>query len=314
MFEKARAQSKKQARRRKALRLAQDDVQNALSTTSIDVFSGHGLRLSALKRAGVTNLWTLKRSSVATLTAIPGVGEKTVLAAKMYCDRYAAQLGAQYQAQRIALFEQELAAENRAPISAYSQPPPPRSADLVRPGSIRIGSESSGPKGRPRSRRRKANLVGLGVIGGLALLAVANQPNEPQDNEQKIETFFDQPDETSTTTRASSTTSTRTSPSSTKASTTTLATTTATKPPTTAEPTTTAAPTTAAPTTKPPTTAAPTTANGCDPNYSGCVPVASDVDCAGGSGNGPAYVRGPVRVVGADIYGLDRDGDGVACE
>jgi hypothetical protein len=52
----------------------------------------------------------------------------------------------------------------------------------------------------------------------------------------------------------------------------------------------------------------------CDPNYSGCVPIASDVDCAGGSGNGPAYVEGPVRVKGNDIYGLDRDGDGVACE
>jgi resuscitation-promoting factor RpfB len=53
----------------------------------------------------------------------------------------------------------------------------------------------------------------------------------------------------------------------------------------------------------------------CDPNYSGaCVPVASDVDCAGGSGNGPAYVRGPVRVVGDDIYELDRDGDGTACD
>src|SRR6476620_2767271 len=43
----------------------------------------------------------------------------------------------------------------------------------------------------------------------------------------------------------------------------------------------------------------------CDSNYSGaCVPVASDVDCAGGSGNGPAYVSGPVTVVGNDIYGL----------
>ena len=31
----------------------------------------------------------------------------------------------------------------------------------------------------------------------------------------------------------------------------------------------------------------------CDPNYGGgCVPIASDVDCAGGSGNGPAYVKG----------------------
>jgi uncharacterized protein YabE (DUF348 family) len=53
----------------------------------------------------------------------------------------------------------------------------------------------------------------------------------------------------------------------------------------------------------------------CDPNYSGaCVPVASDADCAGGGGDGPAYVRGPVRVVGRDIYGLDWDGDGVGCE
>jgi hypothetical protein len=53
----------------------------------------------------------------------------------------------------------------------------------------------------------------------------------------------------------------------------------------------------------------------CDPNYSGaCVPIASDVDCAGGSGNGPAYVRGPVKVIGTDIYDLDRDGDGTGCE
>ncbi|MEK7599904.1 MAG: G5 domain-containing protein [Patescibacteria group bacterium] len=56
-------------------------------------------------------------------------------------------------------------------------------------------------------------------------------------------------------------------------------------------------------------------ASSCDPNYSGaCVPIASDVDCAGGSGNGPAYVSGPVSVVGSDIYGLDRNGDGVGCE
>lgn len=52
----------------------------------------------------------------------------------------------------------------------------------------------------------------------------------------------------------------------------------------------------------------------CDPNYDPCVPIASDVDCAGGSGNGPAYVQGPVRVIGSDVYGLDRDGDGIGCE
>ncbi|OFI37827.1 hypothetical protein BIU82_07315 [Arthrobacter sp. SW1] len=53
----------------------------------------------------------------------------------------------------------------------------------------------------------------------------------------------------------------------------------------------------------------------CDPNYAGdCVPIASDVDCASGSGNGPAYVQGPVTVVGSDIYRLDGDHDGIGCE
>ncbi|MEU5965149.1 G5 domain-containing protein [Micromonospora parva] len=55
-------------------------------------------------------------------------------------------------------------------------------------------------------------------------------------------------------------------------------------------------------------------ASKCDPNYSACVPIASDVDCAGGSGNGPAYVSGPIKVIGDDIYDLDRDGDGTACD
>ena len=69
-----------------------------------------------------------------------------------------------------------------------------------------------------------------------------------------------------------------------------------------------------APPPPPPVAAAPQ-GNGCDPNYADdCVPVASDVDCAGGSGNGPAYFGGIARVVGSDIYELDRDGDGYACE
>jgi resuscitation-promoting factor RpfB len=55
-------------------------------------------------------------------------------------------------------------------------------------------------------------------------------------------------------------------------------------------------------------------AGSCHPDYSPCVPIASDVDCAGGSGNGPAYVSGPVRIIGGDPYDLDRDGDGVACD
>ncbi len=53
----------------------------------------------------------------------------------------------------------------------------------------------------------------------------------------------------------------------------------------------------------------------CHPSYKGaCVPAdVSDVDCASGSGDGPAYT-GRVRVVGPDVYDLDRDGDGVGCE
>ena len=57
-----------------------------------------------------------------------------------------------------------------------------------------------------------------------------------------------------------------------------------------------------------------TPAAGCDENYELCVPIAIDIDCEGGKGNGPAYVRGPVRVIGKDIYGLDDDDDGIGGE
>ena len=57
-------------------------------------------------------------------------------------------------------------------------------------------------------------------------------------------------------------------------------------------------------------------AGNCHPSYQGaCLdPSVSDYDCAGGSGNGPGYVDGPIRVVGPDEYRLDGDGDGIACE
>jgi len=60
--------------------------------------------------------------------------------------------------------------------------------------------------------------------------------------------------------------------------------------------------------------AAPAFGQQCHPSYDPCVPVASDVDCAGGNGDGPVYVDGPIKVVGPDVYGLDRDHDGVACD
>lgn len=52
----------------------------------------------------------------------------------------------------------------------------------------------------------------------------------------------------------------------------------------------------------------------CTPGYSPCLPYASDYDCAGGSGNGPKYVYGTVRVTGSDPYDLDPDGDGYGCD
>ncbi len=59
----------------------------------------------------------------------------------------------------------------------------------------------------------------------------------------------------------------------------------------------------------------PKPASNCDSNYAGaCVPIASDVDCAGGSGDGPEYVQGPVEVVGDDVYDLNRDDDNIACD
>lgn len=53
--------------------------------------------------------------------------------------------------------------------------------------------------------------------------------------------------------------------------------------------------------------------SGCHPNYAGCLPIGVDVDCVGGHGNGPAFT-GRVQVIGSDVYGLDRDGDGIGCE
>jgi hypothetical protein len=63
-------------------------------------------------------------------------------------------------------------------------------------------------------------------------------------------------------------------------------------------------------------TLTPSSSTKCDPSYRGaCLnPHAPDYDCAGGGGDGPKFVQGPVRVVGSDHFHLDSDGDGVACE
>jgi hypothetical protein len=114
-----------------------------------------------------------------------------------------------------------------------------------------------------------------------------------------------------TTTRAATTTTTRALTTTTKkpvlTTTTRAATTTTAKP----APTTTTMKVLAPTVTQPPATPAPTN---CTPGYDPCIPPGPDVDCAGGSGNGPRYVQGPVRVTGPDTYGLDRDGNGIGCE
>ncbi|MGW5055207.1 hypothetical protein [Actinokineospora sp. NPDC004072] len=86
--------------------------------------------------------------------------------------------------------------------------------------------------------------------------------------------------------------------------------------PTPVRPTTTRPPTTT-PLAPEPTEAPPpqTPDQDCNPNYTPCVPNDPvDVDCANGNGNGPSYVEGPVRVIGTDVYDLDRDKNGIGCQ
>lgn len=55
----------------------------------------------------------------------------------------------------------------------------------------------------------------------------------------------------------------------------------------------------------------------CTPGYQPCIRnFRSDVDCAGGEGNGPRFTRPGVvyRVHGTDRYGLDSDNDHRGCE
>lgn len=52
----------------------------------------------------------------------------------------------------------------------------------------------------------------------------------------------------------------------------------------------------------------------CTAGYDPCLAPAADYDCAGGSGDGPRYIEGPVTVTGDDPYGRDANGDGVGCQ
>ncbi len=181
------------------------------------------------------------------------------------------------------------------------------------------------------SSRRRGPLLAVGALAILvagAALASAPEggdvqtiaPSSPETNdsataedELPIQPLAQQVETTETTaapTTAAPTTAAPTTAAPTTRRPTTVAPTT--RPPTTAPPTT-AAPTTRAPATTvaPPTTttAPPRNCQGYDP----CIEPGPDVDCRGGSGDGPRY-SGPVRVTGSDPYGLDRDNDGWGCE
>ncbi|TDV47774.1 hypothetical protein [Actinophytocola oryzae] len=150
------------------------------------------------------------------------------------------------------------------------------------------------------ARHRRAWVVAGAVTAVLFFVAIAN-------GDEDADVSPSAADETTTTAAVPTTTETTTTTTTPPPTTTTTTTTTVVPPPPPAPPQ------TQEPVAPPPAVEPPPVSQ-CDPNYSGCVPIASDVDCAGGSGNGPAYADGPVTVIGNDIYDLDRDGNGVACE
>jgi hypothetical protein len=178
-------------------------------------------------------------------------------------------------------------------------PPPPEweSTHAYEPAHAATPSGRPGAVEKFRRWPRWARIgapVAAALIALIALGAVVGDPDENPDEVAVAD------DSATTSTERPSTTAER------------VTTTTTTAPPTT---TTTALPTTTttAPPPPPDPEPPPPPPSDCHPSYDPCVPVASDVDCAGGEGNGPSYVSGPVSVIGADVYDLDRDGDGVGC-
>lgn len=147
---------------------------------------------------------------------------------------------------------------------------------------------------RTKSEKRAMWIVAASVVFVVFLLAGifggdVDEPTTPLSGDTTRTTTFEPPPTTTTTTTTPPPTTTTT-----------------TTPPAPLPPT--------QPPVQPPPVEVPVQPSGCDPNYTGCVPIDSDVDCAGGSGNGPSYADGPVQVIGNDIYDLDRDNDGTACE
>jgi hypothetical protein len=157
-----------------------------------------------------------------------------------------------------------------------------------------------------RSWPRWARIAAPVSAALIALVGLGAAVGEPEDNSGDVEVA----DESTTTAEETSTTEARVTTTAAPRTTTTAPPTTTTTeppPPTTAPPP--PPPAEPAPAPPPP----PPLPGDCHPSYDPCVPIVSDVDCAGGSGDGPVYT-GRVNVIGPDEYDLDRDGDGVGCE
>jgi hypothetical protein len=153
-----------------------------------------------------------------------------------------------------------------------------------------------------RSWPKWARIAAPVAVAFIALAAIGAAAGEPDDKNGGVEVA----DESTTTSERTSTTEARVTTTAAPTTTTTAPTTTTAAPPPPPPPTTAPAP---PPLTEP----APPPPSDCHPSYDPCVPFASDVDCAGGSGNGPVYT-GTAQVIGSDEYGLDDDSDGVGCE
>jgi hypothetical protein len=154
------------------------------------------------------------------------------------------------------------------------------------------------PAERPRRGRKIAWGVAAAVVGLLVIGSIANGTEDPSGTATDVMTTTEP---LPTTEPAPPTTTTTT--------TTTTTATVAPKPKPRPKPKPKPAPP-VAPEPEP----APEPAPSCHPSYTPCLPIVSDVDCPGGSGDGPVYAPGPVQVTGPDEYDLDRDGDGTGCD
>ena len=198
----------------------------------------------------------------------------------------------------------------RAELAAHDAARPSGSASAPVPAPARPAATTSLARyrGWPTWARIGAPITAALVV--LMLIAGITAPPEETElaNDGEATTTTTEAERTTTTEKKATTTTEAPTTTTTEAPTTT----TAPPPPPPPTTTTTAAP---PPPPPPPVVQPPPAARsgGCHPSYTPCVPIASDVDCAGGEGDGPEYV-GFVTVIGYDEYDLDRDGDGVGCE